>query len=494
MHINKWTLSACGLAVGSALLPVMAADKPAQPNIVFILADDLGATDLGCTGSDLYQTPNIDGLAKQGMQFSTAFSSHPTCSPSRAAIMSGKYPARLGIVSHGARGTVVEGNGTFLPASEFTIAEALKEVGYTTCHIGKWHIGFDGDAGPKEQGFDVDLASNQFCCPGGYFYPYTNKREDAKRQAMNRVPGLEKYGKDRHLTENVADEAAGFIKSHKDGPFFLNLCFYAVHTPVQAKKEKVDKYKKMNRKGKRHKNPRYAALVEHLDDGVGTVLKAIDDAGIADNTIVIFFSDNGGANYSGITSNYPYREGKVTQYLGGTRVPMIVKWPGVTKAGSSCDTRVIGHDFYPTILDMANAPGNAKQNSEIDGKDLVPLLKEETTELDRDMLCWRRYPVIFHYKPGQHAMGPCATILKGDWKLMEFFDTPHGVEKSYELYNVKDDVSEEKNLADAMPEKVEELSKAMAGWCEDVKAPKYYEMAYDVYKTKDLTPKKKKKK
>lgn len=473
------TALALGLTFG-----ITAAQK--QPNIIIILADDLGATDLACTGSDLYQTPNIDALAASGMTFNNAYSPHPTCSPSRAAIQSGKYPARLGIVSHGERGTVIEGDGTFLPAEEFTIAEALKAAGYTTCHIGKWHTGHDGKAGPKEQGYDFDIASNEFCCPGSFFPPYTNKKEDAKRQAMNKVPGLEKYGEDSFLTENITKEATDFIKAHKDEPFFMNLCYYAVHTPIQAMPDKVEKYKKMDRKNKHHRNPKYAALVEHLDDGVGGVMKALKEAGIEDDTIVIFFSDNGGANYAGITSNHPYREGKVTQYLGGTRVPMFVKWPGVVTPGTACDVPVIGHDFYPTILKMTGAEGDPEHNNGLDGKNLVPLLKQKKNKLNRDYLCWMRYPVIFHYKPADGPKGPCGSIIKGDWKLMEFYPTPHGVEHEVFLYNIKDDVSETKNLASAHPEKVEELQKAMNEWRMDVKAPDYMSVAYEVYKTKEF--------
>jgi len=479
--MNRKLMSAV-LAAGVAFSA--AAAKNSQPNIIFILADDLGATDLGCTGSDLHQTPNLDGLAKSGMLFNQAFSAFPTCSPSRAAILSGKYPARLGIISHGEPGKVTEGDGTFLPASEFTIAEALKAAGYTTCHIGKWHVGHDGKAGPKEQGFDFDIASNEFCCPGSFFPPYTNPKENAERQAMNKVPDLEKYGNDSFLTDNVSQEAANFIRRHKDKPFFLNLDYYAVHEPIQAMPDKVEKYKKINRKGLHHKNPTYAALVEHLDDGVGEVLKAVRQSGIENNTIVIFVSDNGGAVYHGITSNYPYREGKVSQYLGGIRVPLMIRWPGVTRPGSTCDVPVIGMDFYPTMLAMAGAPGDPEHNRQMDGKSLVPLLAGKANQLERDYLCWLRYPAIFHYNPGDAAKGPCGTIIKGDWKLMEFFETPHGVAHSVELYNIKDDVSETKNLASAYPEKVEELQKAMMAWRMEVGAPEYYKTAYDVYKTK----------
>ncbi len=452
-----------------------------KPNVVFILADDLGYSDLGCTGSDLYQTPHIDGLAKKSMYFTQAHSSHPTCSPSRAAILSGKYPARLGIVSHGRPGTVVEGDGNFLISKEYTLAEALKADGYTTCHIGKWHVGMDSDCRPQSQGFDHVAAANKFCCPGSFFYPYYNKKHKPDRIAINAVPDLEDRGPEDHLTECLGDLAAEFITKHKDETFFLNLSFYAVHTPIEAEKDKVEKYTKLRRKEMRHKNPRYAGLVEHLDDSVGQVLQALEDNDLAENTIVIFFSDNGGANYSGITSNYPLREGKVTQYLGGIRVPMFVHWPGVVESESICNEPVIGHDFYPTILEMTGAKGDRKQNAEMDGLDLTPLLKNPSSTLDRDYLCWLRYPVVFHYRKGQHAKGPCGTIIKGDWKLMEFFATPHGVDFDYELYNIKEDISETNNLAGKMSEKLEEVKKDMAEWKRDVGAPVYMQMAYPEY-------------
>lgn len=458
-----------------------------RPNIVFILADDLGYTDLSCQGSDLYQTPSIDAFARQSLSFTNAYTSHPTCSPSRSAIMTGKYPARLGIVSHGGLHSVTAGDGTFMVSEEYTLAEALRDSGYTTCHIGKWHVGHDGKSGPKEQGFQHDIASNEFCCPGSFFYPYRDKKKPGKQGDSSAVPDLQDRGPGDHLTECLGDEAAKFIAKQADAskqgqPFFLNLWYYAVHTPIEAEKEQVAKYKVLRKSGAHHRNANYAALVEHLDESVGQVLNAIEENGLADNTIVIFFSDNGGEIRGGVTSNYPLRDGKVSQYEGGVRVPMFVRWPGTTQAGAECHERVIGHDFYPTILKMTGATGDAEQNAAMDGVDLTPLMQNPTTELKPRAFHWMRYPVVFHYKNQykQRSAGPVSSMLLGKWKLFEFFKTPQGQPQEFELYDLESDPSESTNLADQMPDKVSELHAKMMQWRRDVAAPPY-EMAYREY-------------
>jgi len=449
-----------------------------KPNIVFILVDDLGWTDLSSSGSDLHQTPNMDALASESLSFSNAYASHPTCSPSRAAIMSGKYPARLGIVSHAARRGVAGSDGYFLDNEAYTLAKALRDVGYTTCHIGKWHLGTKEGTRAKNQGFQHVIASNDFCCPGSYFYPYQNP--DANHAAASAVPDLEDRDPDDHLTEALGDEAAKFIAEHKEEPFFLNLWYYAPHTPIEAKQEKVDKYKELVHEGLRHRNPHYAGLVEHLDDSVGVVLEAIRDNGLEDNTIVVFFSDNGGEIRGGITSNHPLRHGKVSQYLGGIRVPLFIKWPGVTSAGAVCDEPVIGHDFYPTFLKMAGIDSVPPQVGEIDGLDLSDLLHDPSGTLSREALYWLRYSEVFHYEKGVKPLGPCSTVIKGDWKLVEFFETPHGVKHSLELYNIVDDIGEQNDLASTYPEKVDELKQDLAQWREMMNAPPY-KSAYREY-------------
>lgn len=416
------------------------ADTQRPPNIVLILADDLGYTDLGCMGSKVYETPHIDRLAESSVRFSRAYSSHPTCSPSRAALLTGKYPARLGIVGHGGRGTVLAGDGVFVPGEEFTLGEALSRLGYKTAHIGKWHVGEDGDSGPRDQGFAIDIASNDFCCPGSFFYPFRDRKKQGQAQQISAVPDLEDYSKNLHLSQCLASEASKFIAEDTNEPFFLSLWHYAVHTPIEAKREKVQKYRKRITPQSTQRNANYAALVEHLDDAIGEVLDALRENGLEQNTIVIFFSDNDGEIARGVTSNAPLRDGKVSLYEGGIRVPLFIRWPGVTTAGSECETPVVGHDLFPTVIGMACGDRNLGEQTEIDGLDLAPLLHDPTTSLARNSLHWLRYPAIFHYRPDATSRGPSGAILKGGWKMIEFFPTREGDEHRFELYNLQTDI------------------------------------------------------
>jgi len=445
-------------------------ERKDKPNIIFIMADDLGFTDLGCAGSDLYQTPNINRLAGDGMYFTHAYSSHPTCQPSRLAFQTGKYPARMGCVSHAALGGV-SGGPVEIPSHEVTIGRALQLAGYITCHIGKWHIGL-GDNVPGKRGYDYDIASNDFCCPATYFYPFSNPKH--KQNELAAVPDLDDYPTSAFLTQAVSNEAVKFIDAHKDEPFFLNMAYYAVHTPIEAQKEKVDKYKQLVKPGMMHKNPTYAGLVEHLDDGIGSIWDALDRNCLLDNTIIIFMSDNGGENDMGITVNGDLRAGKGTVYEGGIRVPLIVRWPGVVEPKSTSDQRVIGFDFYPTILKMANTNGDKKHNKHLDGYDLTPLLKNPDYQLPDREFHFLSYLSLVHYKvPISHRNRCVESVIKDDWKLIEFFEMTGGLEHYYELYNLKDDPSEKNDLADEMPEKVEELKKSIAKWNKEVTAPPY---------------------
>jgi len=456
-------------------LPGFAEKK--KPNIIFILADDLGFADLGFTGSDLHQTPNLDNLAKNSMYFNNAYASHPTCQPSRLSLLTGKYPARIGAVSHGDIGGV-SGQGIEIPSKEVTLGEAFQEGGYLTCHIGKWHVGIV-DNGPTKNGFDFEVVSNDFCCPGSYFYPYKSDKHKDHRDQLAAVPDLEDQDPNDHLTKAVTDKAIDFINERKDEqvPFFMNLWYYAVHTPIQSDKDKVEKYKKLIKPENRHRNPRYAALVEHLDDGVGRVLDAVDEAGIADNTIIIFFSDNGGATYLNITDNYPLRGGKGSQYEGGYRVPMLVKWPGTTKGGTVCEEKVIATDFYPTLLKMAGIKGDRKHNKKLDGVDITGLFEDPSSKLQDRSLHWLKYLSLIHYNPEKlpERNWPSGTMIKGDWKIREIFEMPaaSGIKHQFFLYNLKDDPSETTDLAAEYPEKIEELKKEMYKWRRDVKAPKF---------------------
>lgn len=470
-------LKIAGVAAGAIALPgclhsdKLTADKR-PPNIVFILADDLGNHDLSCTGSELYQTPYIDSLAMSGMYFSNAHAAFPTCAPSRMSIVTGKYPARFGCWGHGELGGVIEGKMD-LPLEEVTYAEMFKKAGYLTGHIGKWHCGEEGYM-PQDQGYDYVYGANDFCCIGSYYYPFSAPHIHPKAK----LDGMEDVKRGEHLTKILSDKVVDFIWDNKDKPFMLDYWDYAPHTPLEADRDKVEKYKKLIDPSGRQLNPGYAALVEHYDEAVGKVLKAIEDAGIADNTIVIFTSDNGGATYKHgdvkefsevpVTSNYPLRDGKHSQYYGGTRVPTFVVWPGVTKPGSVCDERVIGFDLYPTMLSMAAI----KTTAAIDGVDISPLLKNPDGKLKPRALHWLRYPRADRYHEGvEPSKGPCGSILKGDWKLVEFPETLYGQKQFFELYNIKDDISEAVNLADKMPQKVLELKSLMYKWRKDVGAP-----------------------
>ncbi len=423
---------------------VRAADDTRPPNLVVFLIDDLGWTDLSCFGSDLYQTPHIDRLAQQGMKFTNSYSACTVCSPTRAALMTGKYPARLHITDwiHGSKRPnaklAIPKWTEYLPRTEVTIATALKEVGYTTAHVGKWHLGDKNEGWPDKHGFDVNIAGYEAGSPPSYFSPY-------------KIPTLTDGPKGEYLTDRLAAEAVRLIETNKDKPFFLYFPHYAVHTPLQAKSELTEAYQKKIRPGLRHTNATYAAMIESMDQAVGRVLSRLTELGLSERTVIVFTSDNGGLMRS--TTNVPLRAGKGSSYEGGVRVPTIVKWPGVTPPGSVCEEPVITNDFYPTLLQLAGAKGNAKHNAEVDGESLVPLLKDPRTKLRRDALYWH-YP---HYHPG--GATPYGAVRAGDWKLIEFYEDLH-----VELYNLKDDLSEKEDLAARRPDKTQELRERLHAW------------------------------
>jgi len=377
--------------------------------------------------------------------------------------MTGKHPARFGVVNNHV-GTSIK--------NEVTLAQSLKNAGYATCHIGKWHLG-NGEMRPESKGYDTVIGTNGGGLPSSYFYPFSAKQ---KGMELYNVPDLEEFKPGDHLVGCLAKKATDYIKQNKDKPFFMSLWHYAVHTPLMAKKEKIEKYKNLLRPGLRHHDPKLAALTEHLDDSIGELLKTLDEQGIADNTIVIFLSDNGGFN----TSNYPLRGEKGTLYEGGTRVPLLIRWKGVTKAATSCDTLVVGHDLYPTMLSMAGISAQDFPKG-LDGMDIVPLLKKPEDSLDRDEFHWLRWPVLSHYCQFKDWV-PTGSVRKGDRKLIEYYETSDGRNKhSYELYNLKNDISETNNLADSMPDKVDELKKLMNQWLKNVKAPVYDKNMYAIH-------------
>lgn len=443
-------------------VPASAAET--KPNIIFILADDLGVSDLGCTGSTFYETPNLDRLAREGMRFTQAYAACPVCSPTRAAAMTGKYPQRTGItdfIGGYRKGRLLPApNADHLALEEVTIAEALKSAGYITAHIGKWHLG-KANYFPEKQGFDLNIGGCEKGHPPSYFSPY-------------KISALPDGPTDEYLTDRLTAECEKFIEANKDHPFYLNLWTYAVHTPLQAKPELVKKYEaklaKFPKPGPNEFRSEgesrdrrvqgvavYAAMLESLDDNVGRIVAKLAALGIDKRTIILFNSDNGGLSTSenAPTSNAPFRAGKGWLYEGGVREPLLVKWPGVTKAGSLCKTPAITMDYYPTFLTAAGIPPRPQQHR--DGVDLTPLLKGGSIA-DR-ALFWH-YP---HY--GNQGGQPGSAIRSDDWKLIEWLDS-----ERTELFNLKNDVEEQHDLASKKPEKVKELQAMLNAWRKDVNA------------------------
>jgi len=460
-----------GAAVASSVLPRAAraaAGKPgpaaSRPNIVFILIDDMGWRDVGFMGSKFYRTPNIDRLASQGMVFNRAYANAPNCAPTRACLMSGQYTPRHGVYTVGssergraiARKLIPTPNTTELRPEIVTLGESLQRAGYATASMGKWHLGEGDKTGPEAQGFDLNVGGTAGGHPRTYFSPYRN-------------PTLPDGPKGEYLTDRLTDEAIKWIDTRakakaaggKDAkPFFLYLPHYAVHTPLQAKKEIIEKYKNRPADGGQ-KNPVYAAMIESTDEGVGRILAKLDELGIADETLVVFFSDNGG--YGGVTSNAPLRGAKGMLYEGGIREPMIVRWPGKVKAGSTCDQAVIGIDFYPTLLEVAGAPAPAGQT--LDGVSFVNLMTKNEPLKPRAIF-WHFPAYLQGYGSLSWRTTPAGAVQMGDYKLIEFFE-----DGRRELYNIVEDLSETKNLIADHPDKARELYETMLAWRKKVNAP-----------------------
>ncbi|MFM8930535.1 MAG: sulfatase [Gemmataceae bacterium] len=433
--------------------------KAPQPNIVFIMADDLGYTDLGCFGSRYYETPNIDRLADQGTRL-TCHHHCQNCTPTRAALMSGQVGARTGVYTVGgidrfnwqSRPLRPVDNVTNLPLDRSTIAQQLKKAGYSTAMFGKWHIGQNGAYHPAKRGFDEAIVTM-----GKHFDFETN-------------PPVA-YPKGQYLADFLTDKAVDFIRAKKDKPFFLYLPHFGVHSPHEAKPKLVERFKNKKPVGGHH-DPVYAAMIASVDESVGRVLRTLDELKLADNTVVIFVSDNGGVGGyvregikpegKDVTDNAPLRSGKGSLYEGGTRVPFIARWPGVTRAGSQNGVPTIHVDLYPTLLEIAGAP---KPPQALDGASLVPLLRDPQGTLKRDAI-FQHFPGYLGAGKGQWRTTPVSTIQSGDWKLMEFLE-----DGRLELYNLKDDLGEKKNLASQMPEKAAELKTRLVAWRSEVKAP-----------------------
>ena len=434
-----------------------------KPNIVLIYLDDFGWRDTGFNGSKFYETPNMDRIANEGMNFVNAYANAPNCAPSRACLMSGQYSPRHGIYTVGNsdrgksknRKLIPVRNQTILPASVPTLPESIQKAGYATCFLGKWHLGEQNGTGPIGQGFDENFGGLTWGHPKGYFSPYRN-------------PYLKDGPKGEYLTDRLTDEAIGFIKKQVDAkkrkPFFVCLSHYAVHTPIQAKESLIRKYSS-KAKTPHHSNAKYAGMIESVDDSVGRVLSKLDELDLTKQTVIIFFSDNGG--YGGATTNHPLRGAKGMLYEGGIREPLLVRWPGTTKPGSICDEVVIGIDIYPTLLEIT---GTSKpEEAQLDGLSLVPVLQDATAKLARDAVYWH-FPAYLQGKGdpggGPFRTTPAGAIRSGDWKLIEWFETGR-----LELYNLRDDVGESRNLATEFPDKLRALHQQMKQWRKDVAAP-----------------------
>ncbi|MBA7637048.1 N-acetylgalactosamine-6-O-sulfatase [subsurface metagenome] len=463
-------LKAVGLGAASLAIPGCV-NRPQQlfgdssrnkPNFVLILIDDLGWIDTGCYGSKFYETPNIDRLAAEGMRFTDGYAACAVCSPTRAAVMTGRYPARLGVtdwilarfqsgkipankknptkyVGGKNRKLLCPPNALWMELEELTIAETLKPAGYTSCHIGKWHLGPDNWY-PDKQGFDFNIGGCDFGQPPSYFDPYS-------RKGQGQIPTLKPRRKGEYLTDREADEAVKFIRQHKDKPFFLYMSHYAVHTPIQGKKNLIDKYKA--KKPANQKNPTYAAMVESVDDAVGAICSVLDELNLAEQTAVIFTSDNGGL--MGVTNNAPLRAGKGHPYEGGIREPLIVRWPKVIKPGTVSDEPVTSVDYLPTICEAAGVP--LPRDRAIDGVSIVEHLKSNGAKsLDREAIFWH-FP---HYRGN---IVPYSIIRAGDWKLIKRYEG-----KTFELFNLKADLSEKNDLSKKMPEKVRDLDAKLTRW------------------------------
>jgi arylsulfatase A-like enzyme len=444
------------LSLGAGLGPMAFAAEAPRPNVIFFLVDDMGYMDIGANNpKSFYETPNIDRLAARGMRFTDGYAACPVCSPTRASIMAGKYPPRVGITdwirTDWNKGT----SAGHLALAEVTIAEAMRDRGYATFFSGKWHLG-DGQYGPNAQGFGPGLQGKAY-----EYYPPNNDPQ---------LPGAKD---DPKKTDRVVSDFMHFLETNKDKPFFAYLPFTAVHQKIGARADLVEKYKHkpvpsrnppteadLHEYGHQHlvqNNPVYAGMIDQLDSAIGRVMAALKQNGLEERTIVIFMSDNGGLSTAegSPTSNLPLRAGKGWMYEGGIREPLIIFAPGVTKPGSLCKTPVISTDFYPTILELAGLP--LLPNQHRDGISLVPLLKGGP--LDRGPIFWH-YP---HHSP--QGGGPAGAVRDRDWKLIEWFNTG-----KVELFNLASDLSEKHDLASANPGKVKELQAKLAAWRKEVNA------------------------
>lgn len=441
------------LIAASVFLGTAAFAAP-RPNVLFILVDDLGYSDIGCYGNTLHETPNIDRLAREGMRFTDAYAACAVCSPTRASIQTGQYPVRFGITDWipGARmpNTPLKEKFTArrLPLEAVTVAEAFKERSYQTAFVGKWHLNDGGDKTgfPEDQGYDINIGGYHKGSPRSYFAPFKN-------------PKIEDKPSDDYLTDRLGDECVKLLEHYskeRETPFFMMLSFYAVHTPIQPKKEISCYYaNKLKEQPSGHwNNPSYAAMVHCMDENVGRVLQALEDEGLAEDTIVVFFSDNGGVEE--LTSCYPLSRGKGLYHEGGTRVPLIIRKPGMIQAGTESEEPVISNDLFPTLLDMAGLPLQPEAHK--DGISLKPIFENKP---------YGGHAALYWHFPHYHGSGetPCSAIRMGDYKFIR-----HYQDGSKELYNLKEDLGETNNLMSSMPEKAAELEEKLESWLHEMNA------------------------
>jgi len=453
---------------------LLLATTPEKPNLVFILSDDLGWADITPNGfTKFYKTPNLDRLAKRGMLFTRAYAASPLCSPTRASIMTGQNPARIGITAPNCHVPEVKleasrqatapptkkslqvESATRLNTSYFTLAEALQQAGYATGHFGKWHLGSDPYS-PLQQGFEVDIPHTAGPGPAGSFV------------APWKFPNFEEKTPQEHIEDRMGDEAVAWIEKNKNRPFYLNYWQFSVHAPFDAKKSLVEKYRSSVNPNDPQRSPTYAAMVESMDDSVGKLIDALDRLGIADRTAIVFFSDNGGNMYDKVdenspTSNAPLRGGKATTFEGGTRVPCIVSWPKITAPGSRSEVVIQSTDFYPTVLKLLSIDAQPEQI--FDGVDISDALAGKSISRKAIFTYFPHSPPIV-----PDVLPPSASVVGDEWKLIRLFHEGENGSHAYRLYNLKDDISETKDLAAEQPERVRELDAMLEDFLVNTKA------------------------